>query len=126
MTDELTPWQRFIWVWGKIADVIQGEVQYQHHLAEAAPGTPLAHAMQRVMNGDPSAQDLIDFARWEIWDAIMSLDPWVPRDRGPGWEPRHGQRYALPRIQDGFHAGCCASRAEGALQRLEKLLKEIK
>lgn len=86
---------------------------YAKHWAEMADGSPLRHACNRVLNGTASADDLIAFARWELWEAIYSLPPDPPAGEERG---RH---------VDGFHAGCCASRAEGALRQLKKLLAPV-
>lgn len=79
--------------------------RYQQHLAEFD-----RERWQRVCYGDASAADLIAYARWELREAMQSLPP-DPHD-----EPRG-------RPVDGFHAGCCALRAEAALRQLERLLE---
>jgi len=127
------PWFRFVYAWGQICQAMDYQAAYRRHLAEAAPGTPLAAAMGRCMHSvgnDASIEDMIAFIKWELWECIMSLDPWVPRDRGlrpgevlPDWRHRIAGK-DLPRVQDGFHASCCASRAEGVLERLRRKLAE--
>ena len=82
---------------------------YKQHLAEMDPGHPAHEALEHMMAGKASAADLITYARWELRECMDSLPP-DPHD-----EPRG-------RPVDGFHAGCCAMRAESALHRLERLL----
>lgn len=89
---------------------------YEKHLAEAAPGTPLHAVFDRVRNGTASADDLIAYARWEMWEAIYSLPPEAGAKGGTN---NSGE---VSRVTDGFHASCCVERAECALRQLKKLL----
>lgn len=79
---------------------------YEQHLAKAANGTALRERMLLVGMGGASATDLIEYAKWELWEAIYSLPPEAPNSRPA----------------DPNHAGCCALRADSAIRQLERLL----
>lgn len=96
-----------------------GKELYDRHLAEALPGTPLAAVFDRVGNGTASAEDLIAYARWEMWEAIYSLPP------QSGSKEAASSNGEVSRVTDGFHAGCCISRAEAALRHLARLLEAV-
>lgn len=89
---------------------------YERHLAEAAPGTPLHTLMRKVGSVDVTAEELIAYARWEMWEAIYSLPP----ESGARGEMNNSGE--VSRVTDGFHASCCVVRAAMALRLLEKTL----
>lgn len=82
---------------------------YNLHLAEAST-LEFRHRLNRINYGGACAEDLITYARWEMREAMYSLPP-DPADKEPRGRP-----------VDGFHAGCCAMRADSALLQLGKLI----
>lgn len=84
---------------------------YERHLADA--NTPeFRRRLTRINYGGATAEDLITYAHWELHEIMDSLPP-DPADKEPRGRP-----------VDGFHAGCCAMRADSALRQLGKLIAD--
>lgn len=92
-----------------------GPELYALHLAEIAPGTPLAAAMRKCFTREISPDELFALIRWELWECIMSLPPMA--------EP-HGEKNSpgATRPTDASHASACAARADSMLETLRKKL----